>query len=453
MRPGKGALLRPVLVVCLLLLAAGCSEERQRAPVEAPLGKSTDAAAGSGTAEEVRAGPSGGPEWNVYGYTHGLATGNRVVGGEGRLPGAKPVDVDLSGTPVWVAGVPLDEHTAWVVTYNDGRVDSFRLDGGSGEVVPWVTAPVRLQGGSPPALVAAGGRLGLITLKGVSPLTHPVQAGGGLLGVAQGGRLISDAGEVPPVSAPPDARIVEAENGSLAVLSDPTTSYIHGVLGDEFEAGSISVLEAHRDGYDVSELVRPESGGVFEALAPLWFRPDRGDEELLAITESTEREGSRISVYSPDGNLVAAGPFVGEPQSWRHLVAAGPFGPKGEVEIAAVRTPHVSGPVEFYRLDRESGELRLVASGGEYLSHTLYSRNLDAVRAGDLDGDGSWELLLPEASYTTLEAVRRTKGGVETAWRLPLGGTLATNLASATDSRGRVALAAGTAEGGLRIWR
>jgi hypothetical protein len=46
------------------------------------------------------------------------------------------VDLDLSGTPVWVAGAPPEEDTAWVVTYNDGRIESFRLGGGSGEVVP-----------------------------------------------------------------------------------------------------------------------------------------------------------------------------------------------------------------------------------------------------------------------------------------------------------------------------
>ena len=34
-----------------------------------------------------------------------------------------------------------------------------------------------------------------------------------------------------------------------------------------------------------------------------------------------------------------------------------------------------------------------------------HSRNLDAARAGDLDGDGSWEPLLPDSSYTALEAV------------------------------------------------
>jgi len=59
------------------------------------------------------------------------------------------------------------------------------------------------------------------------------------------------------------------------------------------------------------------------------------------------------------------------PQSWQHLIAFGPFGPDGEVEIAAVRTAHVGGPVAFYHLDHENGELRLAASGGEYLSHTL----------------------------------------------------------------------------------
>ena len=464
--------LRPFLVVCMLLLVAGCSEDSQREPVEAspedtPASEArtsveasprdhptSDARTLRGkSASPARDNTSGVPEGAVFGYTYGQASGNRIVGGEGRLPEAQPVDVDLSGgTPVWVAGVPLKGYTAWVVTYNDGRIETFLLDNGSRQVVPWITAPDHLPGAAPPLLVADGWHLMLVTLEGVSPLTHPVWTESGRLGVAPNGRLVSEAGEDLPISALPDARIVEAESGSLAVLTDPTGQHRHAVLGDSVEAGSISVLEAERGGYALSGRVQPESGGVFEALAPLWFRPSTGGE-LLAITESTGREGSRISVYSPDGRLVAAGPFAGGPQSWQHLIAAGPFGPEGEVEIAAVRTPHVGGPVEFYRLEREKGELRIVARGGEYLSHTLYSRNLDAARAGDLDGDGSWELLLPDSSYTALEAVRRTKGGVETAWRLPLDGTLATNLASATDSQGRVALAVGTLEGELRIWR
>jgi hypothetical protein len=434
--------LRLVCAACILVLATGCSEDR-REPTASTI---TERSQSTPSAPSAQTTP-------VYGYTYGQATGNRVVGGEGHLPEAKPVDVDLSGTPVWVVGVRLEEDTAWVVTYTGAKVDAFRLDGASGEVGPWLTVPDRLPPGAPPLVVAEEDRLDLARLDRSSPLTHPVPTEGGLLGVTPDGLLLSETGEEPAVSALTDARIVESEGGSLAVLSDPTTRYIHGVLGDAFEAGSITVLETGREGYTVSGRIEPESGGFFETLAPLWFRPGRGEEELLAVTESTERMGSRISVYSPDGSLVAAGPFVGEPQRWRHLIAAGPFGPGGEVEIAAVRTPHVGGPVEFYRLSREKGTLKLAASGGKYLSHTIYSRNLDAARAGDLDGDGRWELLLPTSSYTALEAVRHTRSGVEPAWRLPLDGNLATNLASATDTEGRIVLATGTLEGELRIWR
>jgi len=273
--------------------------------------------------------------------------------------------MDLSGTPVWVAGVPLEEDTAWIVTYTGGKVAAFRLDGASGEVGPWLTVPNRLPPGAPPLVVAEEDRLDLAMLDSSSSLTHPVPTEDGLLGVTPDGSLLSETGEEPAVSALADARIVESEDGSLAVLSDPTTRYIHGVLGDAFGAKSIAVVEDGREGYTVSGRIEPESGGSFESLAPLWFRPRRGEEELLAVTEGTEMMGSRISVYSPDGSLVAAGPFVGEPQRWRHLIATGPFGPDGEGEIAAVRTPHVGGPVEFYRLNREEGTLELAASGGK----------------------------------------------------------------------------------------
>ncbi|HET7269654.1 MAG TPA: hypothetical protein VFI90_01085 [Rubrobacter sp.] len=429
------------LVCAALILAMGCSEDRQ----ETNASTITERPA----PEKAHSAPTG----PVYGYTYGEATGNRLVEGQGRLQEAKPVDVELSGTPDWVAGAALEEDTAWVVTYTSGKVDAFRLDEASGEVGPWLTVPDRLPPGAPPLVVSEEDRLDLATLDRCSPLTHPVPTKSGLLGVTPDGLLTSESGEEPAVSAPADARIVESEGDRLAVLSDPTTRYIHGVLGDAFEAGSITILEDGREGYTMGGRIEPESGGFFETLAPLWFRPGGDEEELLAVTESTERMGSRISVYSPGGSLVAAGPFVGEPQRWRHLIAAGPFGPEGEVEIAAVRTPHVGGQVEFYRLNRDEGTLEIAASGGHYLSHTIYSRNLDAARAGDLDGDGRWELLLPTSSYKAIEAVRHTRSGVEPAWRLPLGGNLATNLASAADHEGRVVLAAGTLEGELRIWR
>lgn len=390
-----------------------------------------------------------------YGYTHGRASGNRVAEGRGDLPGSRPVDTRLGGEPLWVVGVPMEEDVGWVVALRSGRLEAFRLDAGTGEIEPWLVAPDELPAGSPPLVVSRGEELRLLAPPtGSSTLTHPVplneRPGARLLTVAQDGQLSVVPGLYGlGVLALPDARAVRSEGGDIAILSDPTNRYEHGALGDDLEAGSISLLEPHADGPEVVGEVRPESGGVFEGLAPLWF--EAGGEELLAVTESAANVGSRISAYRPDGSLAAAGPFVGEPMRWRHLLAAGPFGPGGEVEVAAVRTPHrPDGAVEFYGL--ENRELEITASGPAYPSHTLYSRNLDAVLAGDLDGAGSWELLLPGPGYDELDALRRTEAGVQTAWTLPVGGAISTNVASATGASGKTSVAVGRADGVLRVW-
>jgi hypothetical protein len=138
---------------------------------------------------------------------------------------------------------------------------------------------------------------------------------------------------------------------------------------------------------------------------------------------------------------------------WRHVLAAGPFGPNGEFEVAAVRTPHLDATVEFYRPDFESGTLDIVAELPGYTSHRLGSRNLDTARAGDMSGDGRWELLVPDPSYTELAAVRREGDGAEVAWTLPAGGEISTNIASATDEEGRASVAVGRSDGTLRVWR
>jgi len=369
------------------------------------------------------------------------------------------VDVRLGGEPLWVVGVPMDEDgIGWVVALRSGRLETFRLDAGSGEVEPWLVAPDEIPAGAPPLVVSRGEELGLLAPPtGSSPLTHPVpldeRPGARLLTVAREGQLSVVPGLYGlPVRALPDARAVRSEGGEIAVLSDPTTRYDHGILGDDLEAGSITVLRPSAGDPEVVGEVRPESGGVFESLAPLWFQARPDGEELLAITESTADGGSRISAYHPDGALAAAGPFFGEPSRWRHLLAAGPFGPGGELELASTRTPHLGGEIEFHKPNLETGKLETTTTLPGYATHTIYSRNLDAARAGDLDGDGAWELLVPNQSYTELAAIRRTESGAEVAWTLPMGGALATNLASATASSGRISVAAGRTDGFMRVW-
>lgn len=150
-----------------------------------------------------------------YGYTYGQPSGNRTVDGTGNLSDSSPAAVRLGGEPVWVAGVPLGESIAWVVTLKDGRVKAFRQSN-SGEMKPEPITPNLLPSGAPPLVKAEGGSLKLVTLNGGrgSPLTHPVKVGAALLSIGEDGGVSVDRGngppERPPVTALPGARIVRS---------------------------------------------------------------------------------------------------------------------------------------------------------------------------------------------------------------------------------------------------
>lgn len=396
----------------------------------------------------------------AYGYTYGQASGNRVVDGIGDLPNSQPVDVQLDGVPTWVVGAPLEDDTAWVVTLADGRVQAFRLNA-AGEAEPVSISPDLLAPGQPPLVEVRNSSLELVTSDNplASDATHPIplslENDEGLLGVEQDGTAFLESGENTEdlgAVALPDSRFVRGANGSLAILSSPTERYDHAVLGDGLEADNMTLIRAGEESNLEAGLIFPASGGVFESVAPLWFEMPGIEGELLAVMESEPTLATRISVYDLGGNLLAAGPYIGEPYKWRHLLAAGPFGPNGEIELVDTLTPHIGGTIEFYRPDFNTGSLNVVATMPGYTSHRIYTRNLDTVRAGDLDNDGRWELLVPNDAYTELGAIRHEINGAAVAWTLPAGGTIVTNLASATNSEGRSQVAAGREDGFLRIW-
>jgi hypothetical protein len=110
---------------------------------------------------------------------------------------------------------------------------------------------------------------------------------------------------------------------------------------------------------------------------------------------------------------------------------------------------------EFYRLD--GGKLELVASlPGGYSSHVNGTRNLDMASAGDFDGDGTVELLVPSRDRQSLVALHRTEGGVVEAWQLLLGSPLATNLAGVEIQDGpenKIGLGVVTTAGELLVWQ
>ncbi|UCG24977.1 MAG: hypothetical protein JSW55_03000, partial [Chloroflexota bacterium] len=268
----------------------------------------------------------------------------------------------------------------------------------------------------------------------------------GVLTVLDGqGKLLATA-ESRPLA---DARLLTDEAGRLLFLSEPTTRYDHGIAGDDIEAAAVTLFDLKAAGG--GELIIPIPGpAVIEGVMPLWADLNDDGRREIVVTQSDAQNGAQIVAYDESGEHVAAGPAIGRGYRWRHQLAVAPFGPDGETELVDVLTPHIGGVVEFYQMMGD--QLQIVAEVPGFTSHVIGSRNLDMALAGDVDGDGRIELLLPNQARTELGAIRRTSDGAEVAWKAPIDGVLSSNLAAVTLADGSMIVGAGRDDGTLRLW-
>lgn len=393
---------------------------------------------------------------SAAGYTYQQADGNRYVLGKGHLPQTPPLDIPLAGAPQWVAAAAVQEGTVWAVVLVDGRTQGFYVRDGQATPLSLTPATVNV----PPMLLVQRGEARLMT----PPTsrhgeTHPViiDQGEGIWAFIYAGGSLNVMQQTEPilpealaVNALPDARILVDEQQRLLLLTDPSDRYAHAVLGDNLEATSITLLRTQPE-TSVSGIIRVPEPFVIEGIAPIWTDLNGDGQREIIVTLSSSDSGAQIVVYNEAGQTLAAGPAIGQGFRWRHQIAVAPFGPHGELELAAVLTPHLGGVVEFYQWQGES--LQIVANLPGYTSHVIGTRNLDMAAAADFDGDGRVELLLPTPDLRTLGAVRRTVNGAETAWTLPLPAPLQTNLAAVRLADGKTALGVGLASGVLRVWQ
>ncbi len=276
---------------------------------------------------------------------------------------------------------------------------------------------------------------------GHPPLAAATSGEGSLVGSA----LVAGSWFEAPI---PDARVTEIGDRSIVALTGPTERYAHGVLGDELEASGIDVRDdaglVARIKVGEEEVIEGASAMVVE-LTP----NDRGPQ--LLVTISDPEVGARLRAYDLDGAVVAESEPIGQGYRWLHQVAVAPIGPAGETEVIAVRTPHIGGVVEAWRLVGE--RLERVASIEGYSSHQLGSANLDMVLLADIDGDGRLDVVVPTQAMDALAVLARTALGFEETDRLELDARLATNVAATPTAAGGLVLAAGTDDGRLRIFR
>jgi len=339
------------------------------------------------------------------------ASGNRIL--------AQPAhglelsaSVDLPARPLWVIPFPVgEERPGWYVAFDDGSAAVVSPDG---EVV-------EAEATAPGVAPEVDQRLGCAVLadahEGQAAFTNPL----------------------------PDTRVVES--GELAVaLVDPTDRYGHGVLGDAIEAGGFEVIDAATGSRTRVRITAPS---VIEGVSPMLADLDGDGAEEILVTVSNGDVGAWLAAYRPDGTLLGESDPIGTGRRWRNQLGVGAVGPDGETEIVDVRTPHLGGSVEFFRLD--GGRLvRVATSAGDYTSHTIGSRNLDMGLIVRVEADGPLGVLVPTSDRNALAALARTADGTVETHRLELPAKLTTNIAG-VDTPAGAHLAVGLSDNTLVI--
>lgn len=402
-----------------------------------------------------------------YFYTYHRINGNRLVPGTGAFPNVPGYDVQLDSVPLWVVGgnVPGDI-PRWQVRDALGYSQLIirPVDSPIPGVIRSEDPEVRGEPATalPVMAITAGASGNLKSQDNPTTMTHPVPLldGSVYFQVTYNGDVAIWRNNIElarlSLNALRDARPVVNSNGLIAVYAGATDQrYVHGILGDNFEGSSLVVVRLTSDQFGIQARQELEGEDVFEGISPFWADVNGDGQEDLVTTVSNSTVGSWIRVYLFDGSnfigQVNSAP-LGQDSRWIHQIAFGPFGPNGENELVAVRTPDVNGAVQFLRYNAETNSLDTVGEKEGYTSHMIGSRNVDMAVAGDFNGDGRPEIVLPSQDRTRIVGVQHTAEGVLEMWSLPVNGRIVTNLSAVVLPDSSLALAYGTDDGRLRVW-
>jgi hypothetical protein len=258
--------------------------------------------------------------------------------------------------------------------------------------------------------------------------------------------------EAPPTDIIPHATVTQGTaNIAAAWLTTPTGRYGHGVLGDAIEAAAVAVRL--NDGR-VLRYALPQDA-VYEDLTPRLYDMDGDCADKVMLVRSDLFGGAAVSILTVGAaglDLFAEAYPIGLSHRWLNPVGAADFGGDGEMEVAAVVTPHLRGLLTFYK--RVGRRLKPVAAQPGYSTHFIGSRVLGMSAILDVNDDGVADIVVPSLDRRTLRAVTLAQGVFKILEAAPHDSPIETAIVAADiDGRGGLDLLYGLADGSIILIR
>ncbi len=223
----------------------------------------------------------------------------------------------------------------------------------------------------------------------------------------------------------PDGLVATADGDGItsAWYTEPTDRYPHGALGDKVEGGAMVVQDVF--GRRASVQLGPDD--VFEDIAPRIADFDGdGRNEVLAI-RSSKRAGAAMVIYDLAGGTlieVASTQPVGRPNRWLNVAGIADFTGNGQLDVAAVITPHIGGTLEVVTLDRR--RFRTVDSEPGFSNHIFGSTELGMSAVARINGDGIADLAVPDAKRRALRFMTVAGGSLREIAHVSLDAAITT---------------------------
>lgn len=240
----------------------------------------------------------------------------------------------------------------------------------------------------------------------------------------------------------PDGGLARFKSGSIraAWYSSPTDRYEHGVLGDAVEGGGLTARLA--DG-KAAELLLPQSD-IFEDITPrLADLNSDGNAEIVIILSSLHK-GSALAIFHVTNGkpaLLAKTAFIGQANRWLNIAGIADYDSDGRPEIALVKTPHIGGELQFWRL--EGSSLKRIASARGFSNHFIGSRAQGLSATLDANGDGRPDLVIPSTERTTLRVMTLQGASIKELKAIDLGAPVSGNIKRAGGRKLSVPVAGG----------